>query len=854
MPALTLKSCAAALLGLVMMAMLVQFIGVLDAPSGGPFGTEALPLSALDSFLALVGLGALVQVAFRRRLFTAQERLFILYVMLMAAPLMSTGFWRFMLSSVSTVVRLGDWEKYDALSPMLWPHGANIAEGRWAEGAAGLGTAGHVSWQEVEFRSGQIRRLPVLENTRDDGLSILRMRIPVEEAGTVVLPLQQPYLVAMLVRATDLQGSARYFLRAYPDEDAAAAVEWISARTPARPSHLHPGGFVRLGNYGLALPGPPQRHLTLEIGLQGIGQLELADLDLFDVSALQATYTGWRRVSRAEYEALPAAMRPGLVVMPENWFSWEALRFAVTGYIPWGAWLRGPLAWWGGYIALMLIATFAFSLIMRKQWIQNERFPLPMAHVSISLAGADAELRENGENFWKNPALWVGFIVMFFWALNKASRDYGYELPNLTFNINIKSYLSDPMWGRTWDNVDFSFSGLFFAIGLFMELNVLLSLVLGFLLYRLQYWLGESQGLSVDKEYPYGHSQLTGSFLAYGLLLLWLARKHLARVWRLAWTGQADPDEPVAPRTSFLLLVGAFLGMALLSSWAGFSIPVMLGFSVCFLLALLVAMKFRAECGMPTGGLFFKAGGVPILAFILLLGGGVAVYDPATAIVITLVSCMFFNQSVLGLVPGLQMEWTALGHRVGIRFSQLMAAVALAILGGILIGGWFYLSNAYAVGANNFPIPGHFNGFRTYMKPVNDLLAQANETVLRGEAATAPVPLWRQPEVLAMAFGALGTFVLTLLRQWFAGFWFHPLGFLAGPTQMMQDAWGSLLLAWLVRFLVLKLGGASAVRHKLFPFAVGCLVAIVTVSALFVLVQIGYYFFLPGGRKFDGRF
>lgn len=854
MPGLTFKSCAAALLGLVMMAMMVQFLGVLDAPAAGPFGTEALPLSALDAFVALLGLGALVQAAFRRRLFTAQERLFILYVMLMAAPLMSTGFWRYMLSAASTVVRLGDWEKYDALSPKLWPHGANMAEGRWAEGAAGLGTEGDVSWQEVEFRPGQMRRLPVLENTRADGLSILRLRIPVEEAGAVVLPLQQPYLAAMLVRAPDLRGSARYFLRAYPDEDAAGAVEWISARTPARPSHLHPGGFVRLGNYGLALPGPPDRHLTLEIGLQGAGRLELADLDLFDVSVLQAAYTGWRRVPRAEYEALPAAMRPGLVVMPEHWLSWEGLRFAVTGYVPWGAWLRGPLAWWGGYIALMLTATFAFSLIMRKQWIQNERFPLPMTHVPVSLAGADAELRENGENFWKNPALWAGFFVMLLWALGKASSAYGYGLGNLALNINIKSYLSDAMWGRTWDNVDFRFSGLFFAIGLFMELNVLLSLVLGFLLFRLQYWLGESQGLSVDKEYPYGHSQLTGSFLAYGALLLWLARKHLARVCGMAWRGGRDPDEPVAPRTSVLLLAGAFLGIALLSSWAGFSVPVMLGFSVCFLLALLVAMKSRAECGMPTGGLFFKSSGGPILVFILLLGGGVAVYDPSTAIVITLISCMFLNQSVLALVPGLQMEWTALGHRAGIRSSHLVAAAALAVLGGLFIGGWIHLSNAYASGANSFPVPGHFNGFRTAMKPVNDLLAQANETVLRGDAATVPVPVWRQPEAFALAFGALGTAALTVLRQWFAGFWFHPLGFLAGPTQMMQDAWGSLLLAWLVRFLVLKLGGASAVRHKLFPFAVGCVAAIVAVSTLFVLVQIWFYFFMPGGGKFDGRF
>jgi len=854
MPALTFKSCAAAFLGLVMMAMLVQFMGVLDAPAAGPFGTEAIPFSALDAFLALLGLGALVQIAFRRGLFSAHERLFILYVMLMAAPLMSTGFWRFMLSSASTVVRLGDWEKYDALSPKLWPHGVNLAEGRLREGDPGISTAGTVFWAEEEFRPGERRRLPVLENEAASQISLLRLRIPVEEGGRVVLPVLQPYMAAVLVRAENLQGGARYFLRAFADGDEESAVEWITARTPARPSYLHPGGFVRLGNYGLNLPGPPKEFIILEIGLQGKGRLEIGDLDLFEVSALQNAYTGMRRVPRAEYEALPPALRSGLVVLPERWLSWEGLSFIFAGSVPWRAWLQGPLAWWGGYIFFLLTATFAFCLIMRRQWIHNERFPLPMTHLPISLAGADEELRENGENFWKNPALWAGFAVMLCWALGKAGSAYGLGLGDLAFTINIKSYLSDAMWGNTWNNVDFRFSGLFFALGLFMELNVLLSLVLGFLLYRLQFWLGESQGLSVDKDFPYGQSQLTGSLLGYGALILLLARKHLGRVLAMAWRGQSESGEPVSPRTSVLMLAGSLGGIALLSAWAGFSPVAMSGFSICFLLALLVAMKFRAECGMPSGALFYKETSGPILAFLLVLGGGLAVFDPATAIVVALVSGIFLNHSVLALVPGLQMEWTELGHRMGIRASHLAAAVVLAVLGGILIGGWIHLSNAYASGADSFPVPGHYNGLRGMMKPVNDLLSQANDTVLRGDEAAVPTPGWRQPEAVAMGFGALVASGLALLRQWFAGFWFHPLGFLAGPSHMLHEAWGSLLLAWLVRFVVLKLGGASAVRHRLFPFAVGCLVAIASVSTILAGVQIVLYFFMPGGGKFDGRF
>ena len=55
------------------------------------------------------------------------------------------------------------------------------------------------------------------------------------------------------------------------------------------------------------------------------------------------------------------------------------------------------------------------------------------------------------------------------------------------------------------------------------------------------------------------------------------------------------------------------------------------------------------------------------------------------------------------------------------------------------------------------------------------------------------------------------------------------MGFLLGPTDMIRMAWGSLLLAWCIRLLVLKIGGAAAVRERLRPFAIGVFVAAVTI-------------------------
>jgi len=88
-----------------------------------------------------------------------------------------------------------------------------------------------------------------------------------------------------------------------------------------------------------------------------------------------------------------------------------------------------------------------------------------------------------------------------------------------------------------------------------------------------------------------------------------------------------------------------------------------------------------------------------------------------------------------------------------------------------------------------------------------------------------------------MAWGGV-TMLLTVVRQFFSGFWFHPVGFILGSSHMMTDfAWGSVLTAWVIRSLVLKFGGATSVRHKLQPFFVGAFVGSVLVLVLFLFIN-----------------
>ncbi len=100
-----------------------------------------------------------------------------------------------------------------------------------------------------------------------------------------------------------------------------------------------------------------------------------------------------------------------------------------------------------------------------------------------------------------------------------------------------------------------------------------------------------------------------------------------------------------------------------------------------------------------------------------------------------------------------------------------------------------------------------------------------------------------------MMLGGGVTAILTVLRHYISGFWFHPVGFMLGWTNMDSGApWGTLLTAWLIRFATLKIGGARAVRCKLLPFFTGAFVGCILCVLLFTLLNARAY--LSGSPDF----
>ena len=581
---ITFRSVGAALLGLVLQACMIQVAGGIMG-SDRLFGSEAIAMPALMIGIGFIGLSALGYLFGRAGLFTRAELICVFYMLLLAAPLMAHGFWRPMISIVSAVPRSQSWGEYDALNPRAWPKGENLLAGAFdAERLKMSVVEGEVSAANATLKAGGDARPAVrLRNEGTADASSVKFFLPLGPEG---ISAGLPYILTVLARADELAPTAWYYSRIYYDDHELPELEPFVSRQPAQKTVTQPEGFVRLGNYGFGMPLDLESGITIELGLRGQGEVVFTEPLLADVGAIESAFSGKRIIDKAEYEKIPEHLRAGLIVRPDRILSLDGLRFVTIGFIPLKDWLM-PFFVWSSIIALLLLGTFALVVIMRRQWIQNERFPMPMAEIPLGLLSIN---REN--SIWRDRMFLTGLIVTLIWSGFRGWNAFNPAVPSLEINVSLKSYLPDASWGGTWDQVSFRILPLALGIGLLMELNVLISLVIGYLLFRMQYWFGESTGLSVDRNFPHAHMQIFGSFGGYALAILFFTRKYLKEVVRLALAGGNPSNEMVSYRTAMLLLVLSIAGAAVWGIWMGVQ-PVGMVFFFLYLLAFSIVMALR---------------------------------------------------------------------------------------------------------------------------------------------------------------------------------------------------------------------------------------------------------------------
>lgn len=844
-PGITFRSLCASLFGLLVMGMYVQYSEVIQGATS-VIAEQALPPPALTVLVLLLALSGLTQLLVRKRLLSKAEQLCVVFTLLIACPMMTQGMWHRFVGLISATPREGNFQYIDALSDRLWPHGPNLVPGALTEAQKdGLTSAGNAhAWEEIEYEAGETALLPVLRNTKDDEVSSVTFRVPVVQEGQPGVEPGAPHLLSFLARGRELGTKSYVFARvAYDESDAFQEV--VNTQKVEEKTFLHQTGFVRLGQYGVTAPPEARESVRITLGLSGPGTVALYDAKFFSVAALVSAYTGRKEVLASEYETLPLSERAGLLVRPDSMWSLAGLKYLLCGYIPVREWMP-TLVTWGVFIGLLLAGLLAVGVIMRKQWAESERYPFPLFQIPNALNG-DAEDSDDNRAFspvWHSRLMWTGFAFALAWGLLKGWAFYNPKVPNTEVNLSLFSYISDPGWGDMW-KVSFIVSAFLVSIAIFFELNVLFSLVLGFFMFRALYWVGETSGLKVYAGYPFKYEQAVGAYVAYALLVVFFARKYLWKVLEAAAKGRREvwAGEAMSYPVALGVLALAFVGVGAWAAWLGVSVGAILAYFLFLMSIGLVAAKFRSECGLPNG--YFTP--YNAMLFVSLLGG-MKVFG-ANGMMVCLIASGFLTVSVFFFIPGAQVELLEFGKRHRIVPRHLVYTVVIGLLGGVFIGGWVFLSNAYALGGDNIRYcsdwamgQGWF--FRSYATE----LTATNAQVFQPDSA-AVAGGWR-PVHFAYLYGAGGATLFTVLRQIFAGFWFHPIGFILGSAHMLESSWGSCLVAGVIRWVVLKFGGAATVKTKLFPFFIGVFLGCCASILLFTLY--GYHLQANGIERIYG--
>ena len=165
------------------------------------------------------------------------------------------------------------------------------------------------------------------------------------------------------------------------------------------------------------------------------------------------------------------------------------------------------------------------------------------------------------------------------------------------------------------------------------------------------------------------------------------------------------------------------------------------------------------------------------------------------------------------------------------RRRMLVPAVMLAALvGAATVIGFTLYYGYHVMGSYNFGVVS-FNGSNN--GAVGIWRTSANR-IREGTVGTD----WNR--VSWLGIGSVFTALLFYLRYRFPGFPVHPIGFAVSGSEILRSSTASIFIVWLIKILLLKLGGLESYRRKV-PLFLGMAVGYVAGIGLGVAVDVIWF-------------
>ena len=481
--------------------------------------------------------------------------------------------------------------------------------------------------------------------------------------------------------------------------------------------------------------------------------------------------------------------------------------------VPWSAWLK-PVLIFSGYVLILYFVMACLSVLLRKQWVENEKCTFPLVRLPVEMSSQPQGLISS---FFKNPALWLGFAFPVCLHTMNGIHAFFPKAPHIPRDFWLNPFLVERPFSLLrpvqivvfWSMVGFSY---------LLSLDVSFSLWFFFIFYKLQCLIGGLLGFQLSSGpgvqwtgRSFSAAQEAGACLTFVAIALVKSRHHIKSMCLQALDGRSAAADPITndtPRITIFGLLGGVAALVFFNHLLGMSLSFALVF-VLLLLAMYIALTWQViNGGIPFINPSFSAHSV----FLTTLGTERMSRSTVTSLLMHPINLTLDLREFM--MPNIMNSLKA-ADEVKVKRQQLLLALGVSMVIGLVASYYSALKISYRYGAP-------YTGGSGYLYQLESLL-------LNPKKGTD----W--PNAGFMLFGSLFTLWLMWMRQVFLWWPFHPIGYMMLSAWASFKLWFSIFLGWSMKFAIVKYGGLRAYRSAR-PIFLGLVLGEMVCAGLWAII------------------
>lgn len=504
------------------------------------------------------------------------------------------------------------------------------------------------------------------------------------------------------------------------------------------------------------------------------------------------------------------------------------------GNIPWVSWIN-PFLIWGLFVVVFYFTIICLSTILRKQWVERERFSFPLIQIPIQLAAEPAS-GSLLNSFFKNKLLWVGMVLPLVIHFLNGLHAHFPMVPRIPMIFEIHRAFTEKPWHTLgmWPGMNIAIYFSVIGVAALLTLEVSFSLWFFFLFFKLQYIIMNVTGVGIGPWVSCSR-QVMGGYLVFVPAVFWGGREHILSIIKRAFgmdrnNGKSaenrhsvdDSNEPLSYRIAFFGFIFGFVILVTFLVIAGIKTWV----AIITMLSIFVTSVVLSWMVVNGGLLLVQAPFFPSDYITYTLGSG-AIGQKSLAV-------LSFQRTFLRdwgefMMPNFLHSFKA-ADEVGLMRRKVVPILGISIVVALVVSVYASLTLVYNKGGLFLQNWSFVNAPRGYFNRMNKLIQFPVET--------------NWGEVYSMIAGAGFTGFMLWMRQSFVWWSLHPIGYLLGATYPAFHLWSSVLIGWMIKYIALKFGGPLTYR-KIRPIAFGLIFGEYVMVGIWMFVGfftgIGYF-------------